>query len=71
MKQVRLNRRVNIRFTMRLADNEPEMYGDLMVPEPDLAGDLVSVLLYDWTVSEINITAENSEEEVDDGTGGD
>ena len=43
------------------------MTGDLMVPEPDLAAQLVHVLLMDWTVVSVQITAENSMEEVEDG----
>lgn len=63
---VRFNRRVNVKFTMQLNEEEPEVRGDLMVPEPELAAELVGVLLQDWTVTEITITAENSVENIDD-----
>lgn len=60
MAEVRFHRRVNVRFKMQVDDDQPVEYGDLMVPEPVLAANLVGTLLVDWSVQEITITAENS-----------
>lgn len=45
---------------MQVDEDGPLEHGDLMVPEPVLAANLVGTLLLDWTVNEITITAENS-----------
>lgn len=65
MAEQRAHRRVNVQFTMLFDDGELKESGDLIVPEPVLAANLVGTLLLDWSISEIKITAENSVEDVD------
>jgi hypothetical protein len=65
VENVKFNRRVNIRFTLIMEDESQE-HGDLIVPEPLLASELVGTLLQDWSVTEIAITAQNSVSEGDD-----
>lgn len=56
----RFHRRVNVRWVQQWDEKDPAEHGDIIAPEPDIAGALVSALLMDDTVSEITITAENS-----------
>lgn len=65
MADIRFNRRVNVRFTMNVDENVTEQ-GDLMIPEPILAANLVGTLLQDWSVTDISITAQNSMTEAEE-----
>ena len=66
MRQIKIRRPVHITFQEEMEGDDPAGTGDMMIPEPSLAAEIVHVLLHDLSVSEIHITAETSLEEMEE-----